>query len=666
MTSVAAVAASHDGGDLLAAHDTFVDTLAISAVQRSARKKAARQFCTDHRDLAAWMRRPTPARLADLHRRHAWPFLSWLLVDGRLPADVELLVAKPGGCGLTETWCARHADDVAAVVDTAEQLGWSANWTRQVSRLSLPILCLRAGKPLGEVTDPDFDVFTAELDRSACISSSARDHTLRRLFALAEACYQLSLTARPRRRQGRVAHTPAELAEGIAQPAIRGDVIRYAHTLATTLKRSSVYARIKTIMVLCDWLAAHHPHVRRLDQLHRTHHIEPFLAWERHRPWRGANSGGRTISLTQFHHDIVDLRCFFDDLACWGWPSQPKQRLLFPSDIPRMPEPVPRALPPDVDRALMGAVAGLDEPIVRTALQLLRATGMRLGELLDLELDSVIDFGRHGPWLRVPLGKLETERMVPLDEPTVAVLDTWLANRGPQRPLPHPRDGRPADFLFCDAGRRLSDHRLRRGLDRASAAADLHHPDGRPRRITPHMLRHTYGTELINGGISLPALMALLGHVSPEMTLRYAKLANPTIRAAYQAAIDHTRIGRTLPIAPGSSPTTVPDHVEWLRTEMLKTRLAHGLCSRDPAAGACPYANICEQCDNFTPTSEFAAVMQAQLDDIRTLRHDAADRGWTDETARHDRTITSLEAHLRRINRPAPSPPPSSSAPEGR
>ena len=48
----------------------------------------------------------------------------------------------------------------------------------------------------------------------------------------------------------------------------------------------------------------------------------------------------------------------------------------------------------------------------------------------------------------------------------------------------------------------------------------------------------------------------------------------------------------------------MPDQVAWLHAEMLKTRVAHGYCSRARAAGACPYANICEQCDNFTPDPE--------------------------------------------------------------
>ena len=143
--------------------------------------------------------------------------------------------------------------------------------------------------------------------------------------------------------------------------------------------------------------------------------------------------------------------------------------------------------------------------------------------------------------------------------------------------------------------------------------------------------------------------MALLGHVTPEMTLRYAKLANPTIRASYQAAVDKARVGRALPIATINRTPVVPDRIAWLREEMLKTRVAHGYCALPAQAGACPYANICEQCDNFMPAPEFTPVLEDQLDDVRILRDDANNRGWADEAARHDRVITTLEDHLRRL-----------------
>jgi integrase-like protein len=227
----------------------------------------------------------------------------------------------------------------------------------------------------------------------------------------------------------------------------------------------------------------------------------------------------------------------------------------------------------------------------------------------------------------------------------------WPSAAG-NAPCRIPRTGRPTDFLFTLRGARVGASRIRRGLDTAAAAGLTGH-DGRPLRITPHQLRHTYATQLVNAGMSLQALMALLGHVTPEMTLRYAHLANTTVRGAYDAAMAKIRSRQQLPLLVAGRPA-VPDRVQWLHAEMLKTRVAHGYCSRHLAADACPYANICEQCDNYTTSLEFLPQLQAQLADEIALRDDAQARGWDSEVARHARVIASLQRHLDRLrNQPA-------------
>jgi hypothetical protein len=70
----------------------------------------------------------------------------------------------------------------------------------------------------------------------------------------------------------------------------------------------------------------------------------------------------------------------------------------------------------------------------------------------------------------------------------------------------------------------------------------------------------------------------------------------------------------------------IPDKVSWLNTETLKTRLAHCYCSRHQAAEACPYANICDTCDNFV-TPSTADTRRGQLADIQHPHGGASARG---------------------------------------
>ncbi len=121
---------------------------------------------------------------------------------------------------------------------------------------------------------------------------------------------------------------------------------------------------------------------------------------------------------------------------------------------------------------------------------------MRIGELLDLELDCVHEVPGAGSWLKVPLGKLDTERMVPIDDETLQLVDRIVAHRSPGKPLPHPRTGKAVEFLFTHQGRRVSVDVLRAELIRAATDAGL-------KSITPHQRRHTYASALINPGVSL-------------------------------------------------------------------------------------------------------------------------------------------------------------------
>src|SRR6266508_2292398 len=213
--------------DLLDAYAEHVATLTISKAGRADRLRAAQRLLACHPDLVAWMGRPTPQRLVDLHRAKAWPLLSWCFIEGHLRPDLELLLAKPGGVELPTTWTRRHPDEVGRVAEVGRRFGWSDNWIRQVSVLALATVGCWAGKPLDGLTETDFAGVAAELEHAAHLSVSARAHARTRLFALQQACYQLGLLGRPLRQARPVAHSPAELAEAIRQPEIRREVVRY-------------------------------------------------------------------------------------------------------------------------------------------------------------------------------------------------------------------------------------------------------------------------------------------------------------------------------------------------------------------------------------------------------------------------------------------------------
>ncbi len=635
-----AIEADHD---LLSGYARFCATLGVTDRALRDRLRTARAFLVAHPDLDAWLARPVPARLADLRRIRAWPLLSYLACEGTIRLDIDLLLAKnQGGFGLTAERYWRVDFEQARSV--AARLGWQPNWTRDVVRECLPLVLVWSGKRLDELSEADLDGFRSAIEASPAATRWSRRSYSARLFSIRVLLYELGILAAPPRRAYAVA-TLAERFTAVPAAEMRRAMLAYVEARSAVLARSSLEGLANDLILFGEYLGARHPEIASLRALERRH-VEGFLVWNRTRPWRGRLARPQAVSTSVAHEAVLSLRNFLDDITLWGWAERPARRLVFASDVPRLPRPLPRALATDVDRALMAAVERLADPFARTAITLLRRAGLRLGECLDLELDCVVDYGATGSWLRVPLGKLATERLVPLDPGTVELLDAWAAGRGRQRPQPHPRTGRPTDFLFAERGHRLGPWQVRSGLTAAATAAGLTGPGGVPLRVTPHQLRHTYATELANVGMSLQGLMALLGHVTPEMTLRYATLASPTLRAGYDAAIGKVR--RSLPVAPVGRPI-VPEKVEWIASEFLKTRVATGFCSRHLAAEACPYANVCETCDNFVPAPAFVPALRSQLADIRELQADAQRRGWTSEVERHGRVIESLEGHLGRL-----------------
>lgn len=652
MTVLAARRAGGDRG-LLADYGDYCAELPIGLEPRQARLRGAAAFLAAFPNLDAWMQRPLEVRLRDL-RRHdrAWGLLSYALLTGTLSPDFSLLVAKNVGPGFAPLLARLYPDDVARLAAAADRLDIKGRWARHVIDQTLPLVVAATGRRPTALTVADLDDVQRSLQASPLLPAPMRQESLARLHALRRLLFEAGITDEPAvRRRGPGPADPVARLSRVTAPEVRRSMLAYLATRSPVLRPATVAKLITNLANFGEFLSQRYPELTGLAQLQRAH-VEAYCAWATTRPWRGSRSD-RRIGPSAAVAAVISVRTFLSDIAAWGWADAPPRPVMFPADVPRPPRTLPRALPPDVDRAVMAAVADLEDPFPRLGLQILRGTGLRVGELLDLELECVVDYPGQGRWLRVPVGKLNTERSIPLGPETVAAINEWRQRRGPQRALPHPRDGRLTDFLFTIVGRRPGPRPLQGGLNQAVAATGRTGADGQPLHVVTHQLRHTYATALVNAGMPMQALMALLGHTSPQMTLRYATLAPPTLRAAYDNAVGKARPG--LPLAQIGQPP-VPDRVSWLSEELLKTRLAHGYCSRDLVAEACPYANICEACANFRTRAEFRPVLQAQLADVEQLHEDAKRRGWTSEAARHAAVITHLRAQVRRLDLAEPRP----------
>jgi integrase len=263
-----------------------------------------------------------------------------------------------------------------------------------------------------------------------------------------------------------------------------------------------------------SYLGADHPEVQRLNQLRREPHI---LGWmTRLRSQTPPLTTASCINL------LIALRGIFNELT-WTEQLSELAHLIRREDIPRLPHRLPRPLTAEQDQLLQKEFLRRND-LGGNAFLLIRHTGMRIGECADLSFDCLRSTGPNQWAVHVPLGKLKTERMVPVDS-FVGELVRRLQFFRSLDPL-------PAD------GRLLARPRTKEALVR-QLRDYLHqvcHALGLSTRIVPHQCRHSYATEMLRAGMGFPAVMKLLGHTSPEMTMRYLDVALTDLQREFELA----------------------------------------------------------------------------------------------------------------------------------
>ena len=231
------------------------------------------------------------------------------------------------------------------------------------------------------------------------------------------------------------------------------------------------------------WLAEHDQNIVSCAQLERDH-IEEFKAWLAVNP---SATTGKPLARTSIKEQLINLGCFFDRIALWGYPDAPTRPLLFVGDLPRIDRPLPRFLDDPAAAKLARATRAEPDPLSRLCVEILARTGIRLGELLGLTVDAVVKIG-SAYWLRIPIGKLHNDRYIPLHPTLKELLDDWIANH---RPI-----GLRSERLLLEHGRPITKLRVANALSRISNDAGIGH-------VTPHQLRHTLATQAINRGMSI-------------------------------------------------------------------------------------------------------------------------------------------------------------------
>jgi Site-specific recombinase XerD len=191
----------------------------------------------------------------------------------------------------------------------------------------------------------------------------------------------------------------------------------------------------------------------------------------------------------------------------------------------QLPERLPRAMDPDDLRKLLSAI---DDTRDRAMILMLLRTGMRIGEVLTTKVVDV-----HLKEHRIEIYEAEKNRLgrvVYISDDAMSVLKSWLKMRDLHKEFLFYARGKKA-MSYSTARQVFANYLRRAGLDQKG--------------YTVHTLRHTFATELLNAGMRLECLQALLGHRCIEETRRYARLTDKTREEEYFKAMSRIERGES-------------------------------------------------------------------------------------------------------------------------
>ena len=580
-----------------------------SEASRSSRRCTATAFACQFTDLTGWMDATFTERLtAPLHVRG---LVARLLVATGSRAGADYVVDSGSNWGSHAA--VAHPEFFDHFNGTAQRIGFNPT---QIKRQwnTLAKICATTGATPNSLNANDFGKAAVELTE-ICRRFHGRitnswSTPLHGLKATLAALGTLDSAPPTRISPSQRGIHWNELAE--RGPKLTATLSRYLTQITVSMRPGSVALIDTTLRHFAVYLTEYHPDITVIADVRRTH-IEGFKTFLTNKSgYRGNPAPAKTTTGMRLGH----LRGFFDRIIEWDYTDAPARNPIFAGDMPIRDRPLPRFLDDADAAALLTSARGLSSLFDRVTVEVLALTGMRKGEFLGLTRDAVTVVG-DARWLRTPIGKLHTDRYIPLHPRVEELLLQWLSDNPPQ-----PR----TSLMFTDRGRPIPGRRVDYAVHAAANHAGIGH-------VTPHQLRHTLATQAINRGMSLEAIAALLGHASLSMTMTYARIADRTVAEEYFAVTKHVD---RLYNPTASTTTTVPEGPNMQRLRQESTRLlGNGTCTR-PALLDCRYETICETCTHFSSNNSHRQTLTNQA-------ANAAQRGETRREKVYLELITKLD-----------------------
>jgi site-specific recombinase XerD/ferredoxin len=406
--------------------------------------------------------------------------------------------------------------------------------------------------------------------------------------------------------------------ERISQPWLKEAAKRWtrARLLSDTAPRT-ISAYLVSVRHFSQWLAERASEVSAPASLPRAV-LEDYMLWVRHETdWKPATRNQRLLA----------VRLLLLEQAEDGLAGLPRGAVIHGSELPCVDPGLPKTIADDVFAQWIDPanLARLDERD-RTLVLVLAFTGLRVSSVVTLMRDALEHGPDKHPYLRYVNVKSSREALLPIPSLLAGQLkrlESYLAEWFPQ-----------TKWLFPSAVHRsatrgafhINPSTVANVIDRYVRRAEIRTANGElALDVHPHLFRHHLGTSMVNENIPLPVIAQVLDHGSMQMTARYARLHDQTIKREVTRWHQRVNIRGERIALPVDGPL---EEAAWMKERIARAKqaLPNGYCGL-PLQQTCPHPNACLTCESFLTDGSFRAVHEQQRSETRRLLTKARTQG---------------------------------------
>lgn len=401
---------------------------------------------------------------------------------------------------------------------------------------------------------------------------------------------------------------------------------RYVKLLLTRRSYSQCTNVLRYLRFFLDFYVQRQPTVGDFRHLSRSE-IEAYLMHLRTKE----GQHGKPLGAKYIWEAVHTLRHFLEYLERVSSPNAPLtpvSKLIWRDELGSAPQPSRQKMKYIPEQVLVQLEHHMENlpAIYLPVVIILRASGWRISDVLNLRYDTCLVHSSSGWWLQGDILKTEIQdHRVPISDEIAAIVSAQCSQVKEQVPV----QDNPHRYLFPAVtpkrrGRPMYEGSIRAALNRLAVQHEIKEDGGQIFHFGTHAFRHSKAVELINAGMSLAHVQKWLAHLSPEMTLVYAKILDATLRKEWERAFAKGAVrvdaeGR--PKEVGTDQLENEQEIEWehIRHNLDAVRLPNGYCFK-PKKANCPTQDTpCYTCHHFCTTPDFLPQFEHEEREMREL-----------------------------------------------